>query len=201
MKTSPIALVAATLPLFMGCAADATPEDAPAETKTAQKEDMVEPEDTVEAKDPVDAESSSDSTFASVDSVESLRAAIAKFEKQKEHTAGRVQVQHILISFTGANSRVAAKLPRAEAEALVADLVQQIHNGADFDALVKKHTEDSHPGIYGMSARGGGGDYPRSGMAAAFGDVGWRLEVGEVGVAGFDPGASPFGWHIIKRLE
>ena len=94
-----------------------------------------------------------------------------------------------------------AKLPRAEAEALVADLVEQIHNGGDFDALVKLHTEDSHPGIYGMSVSGGGGDYPRGGMAGAFGDTGWRLEVGEVGVAGFDPAKSPFGWHIIKRLE
>ncbi|MGE0552335.1 MAG: peptidylprolyl isomerase [Gemmatimonadales bacterium] len=43
--------------------------------------------------------------------------------------------------------------------------------------------------------------YPRQGMAPAFGDVGWRLQVGQIGVAPFDPDKSPFGWHIIKRVE
>ncbi|MEM7305955.1 MAG: peptidylprolyl isomerase [Planctomycetota bacterium] len=42
---------------------------------------------------------------------------------------------------------------------------------------------------------------PRDGMAPAFGDVGFALEVGEVGMTTFDPQKSPFGWHVIKRLE
>jgi parvulin-like peptidyl-prolyl isomerase len=39
------------------------------------------------------------------------------------------------------------------------------------------------------------------GMVAAFGDVAWRLDVGEFGVAPFDPKDSPYGWHIIQRRE
>jgi len=42
---------------------------------------------------------------------------------------------------------------------------------------------------------------PRGNMAAAFGDVGFKLKVGEVGLAEPDPEKSPFGFHIIKRLK
>lgn len=42
--------------------------------------------------------------------------------------------------------------------------------------------------------------HPRAAMVPAFGDVGFGLEVGEVGVATFDEKSSPFGWHVIKRL-
>lgn len=41
----------------------------------------------------------------------------------------------------------------------------------------------------------------RDGMVPAFGDVAFSLEVGEVGLAPYDAKSSPFGWHIIKRLE
>ena len=41
----------------------------------------------------------------------------------------------------------------------------------------------------------------RTRMVPAFGNVGWRLEDGEFGVAGHDPRTSPYGWHIIKLLE
>ena len=40
----------------------------------------------------------------------------------------------------------------------------------------------------------------RKDMFGAFGDVAWRLEVGEVGVTKQDASA-PAGWHIIKRLN
>lgn len=42
---------------------------------------------------------------------------------------------------------------------------------------------------------------PRNQLVPAFGDTGFQLEVGEVGVATYDPQASPFGWHIILRYE
>ena len=38
-------------------------------------------------------------------------------------------------------------------------------------------------------------------MVAAFGDVGFKLDVGEVGMAPYDPAKSKYGWHIIKRLK
>ena len=42
--------------------------------------------------------------------------------------------------------------------------------------------------------------HPRGAMVPAFGDVGFALAVEEVGIASYDAEASPFGWHIIKRL-
>jgi len=36
-------------------------------------------------------------------------------------------------------------------------------------------------------------------MVRGFGDVSFGLEVGEFGIADFDPQASPYGWHVIKR--
>jgi peptidyl-prolyl cis-trans isomerase B (cyclophilin B) len=42
---------------------------------------------------------------------------------------------------------------------------------------------------------------PREGMVPAFGDVGFGLEVGAIGSSEHDATRSPFGWHIIRRLE
>jgi parvulin-like peptidyl-prolyl isomerase len=41
----------------------------------------------------------------------------------------------------------------------------------------------------------------RTGMVPAFGNVGFPLKVGEVGMAEHDARNSPYGWHIIKRVE
>lgn len=41
----------------------------------------------------------------------------------------------------------------------------------------------------------------RGRMVPAFCDVAFSLDVGEVGLAEYDAERSPFGWHVIKRLE
>jgi hypothetical protein len=71
---------------------------------------------------------------------------------------------------------------------------------------VARHTDDSPPGIYGLSNRGvvSAGpprEYPRDQMVPAFGDVGFKLQVGEIGVADYDARTSPYGYHVIKRVE
>ena len=38
-------------------------------------------------------------------------------------------------------------------------------------------------------------------MVPAFGDVGFGLKVGEIGVAEYHPRKSPYGYHIIKRTK
>lgn len=43
--------------------------------------------------------------------------------------------------------------------------------------------------------------FQRSEMMPAFGNVGFKLQVGEVGIANFDAKDSAYGWHIIKRYE
>jgi hypothetical protein len=115
----------------------------------------------------------------------------------------RITLQHILISFAGAGT--AATRAREEAASLAAATLERAVRGEDFGELVKATTDDSPPGIYrlcnvGVSPRSAD-EHRRDGMVPAFGDVGFALDVGGIAMAGFDPGASPYGWHIIKRLE
>ncbi|MDE0586236.1 MAG: peptidylprolyl isomerase [Planctomycetota bacterium] len=42
---------------------------------------------------------------------------------------------------------------------------------------------------------------PRGQMVPGFGNIGFNLEVGEIGISNFSKIDSPFGWHIIKRYE
>lgn len=114
-----------------------------------------------------------------------------------------IQVQHILVAFTGT---AASKKPRTQEEAkkLAYELLDKAKKGADFDALVKEYSEDMYPCIYGLSNNGvtpAQGEYPRNRMVAAFGDTGFPLKVGDVGIADYDPKKSPYGWHIVKRLK
>ena len=113
-----------------------------------------------------------------------------------------VQVQHILIAFAGSVPR--ATRPMEEAKKLAYEVLEKARNGEDFDALVKQYTDDSPPGIYGMAGIGvaaGAGEYARDGMVPAFGNVGFAISPGNIGIADYDPQTSPFGWHIIKRLK
>ncbi|MHC4840134.1 MAG: peptidylprolyl isomerase [Planctomycetota bacterium] len=134
---------------------------------------------------------------------EKLRAHCSEIAAKPEEQADQIEVQHLLVSFGGAGT--GATRSKDEAEELAAKLFDEIESGADFDGLVKQHTDDSHPGIYGMTMSGGGDQaakiYPRNGMVPAFGNVGWKLKVGEVGVAPFSAAESPYGWHIIKRTK
>ena len=171
----------------------------------------------------------------------------------------RITIQHCLVSFKGRTSN--ATRSQDEAEALAADLLTQLKDGADFIEIIRQYSddpvdpEDPQPGVYRMlnsGVRDMAGERKlfekqrslqkqledmrdkfnaqqatreeyqalsrslneefqaflkehsyseRSRMVAGFGNVGFRLAVGEFGVAEFDAQASPFGWHIIKRLE
>ena len=128
--------------------------------------------------------------------------AAAKKEKVKEPDS--VVVQHILISFKGkvAKSKNVTRTKK-EAEALATTLLERAKT-EDFEALVKEYTDDSFPGIYKMTNNGAPimtGAVPRSGMVPSFGDVAFSLAVGEIGMASYSAGSSPYGWHIVKRLN
>jgi hypothetical protein len=121
-----------------------------------------------------------------------------------------IRVQHILIGFRdavgfrGSAPKGASQRTKSEAKTLAEALLARAKKGEDFGALVSEFTDDSPPGIYGMANHGAQAptEYrPRSGMVAAFGDVGFPLEVGKIGMAAYDPKSSPYGWHIIKRIE
>ena len=114
-----------------------------------------------------------------------------------------VTVDHILIGVKG------PRLPQARdkdaARKLAYELLDKLKAGGDWTALKRQHSDDPPPGgPYAMANHGKqpqGNMFPRAGMAPAFGDVGFALDVGEIRMADHHPQKSPFGYHIIKRVR
>jgi foldase protein PrsA len=111
----------------------------------------------------------------------------------REPVANNAQIKHILIGWKDTDSRDprAEQRSKADAEALVKKLVDELKAGGDFDALMKENSED--PGSVGGRA------YPVSPdaqLVIEFKQLGLRLHVGEVGVV-----QSDYGFHIMKRVE
>ncbi len=118
--------------------------------------------------------------------------------------AGHITVQHILIGFKGTLPGKPITRTQEEARTLAYQLLAKAKGGADFDQLVKDNTDDAWPGIYSMSDVGvppAAGETPRDQMVPAFGNVGFKLAPGEIGIADFDLKTSPYGYHIIKRVR
>ena len=118
--------------------------------------------------------------------------------------ADHIKVQHILIAFAGKVPGKNVTRTQDEARALANEILERARKGEDFDALVRQYTDDRAPGIYGLAgsnATPAPGEFSRDRMVPAFGNVGFSLAPGEIGMAEYDPRTSPYGWHIIKRLE
>jgi len=117
----------------------------------------------------------------------------------------RVQVQHVLVSFSGNLPGKLIQRSEGEARQLAGEILQRAESGEAFDALVKEYTDDSYPGVYGMANRGtapqGENEYRREDMVPGFGDVAFGLAPDGIGLCEFDAMNSPFGFHIIKRLQ
>jgi peptidyl-prolyl cis-trans isomerase D len=117
----------------------------------------------------------------------------------REPIANNAKVKHILIgwkdltdAYQGHLDPRAAARTKKDAEDKVRTIVAQLKNGADFDTLMKKESED--PGS-AASAR----EYsvsPDAQLVIEFRQIGSRLKIGEVGVV-----ESDFGFHIVKRTE
>jgi len=125
--------------------------------------------------------------------------------------SSHIMVQHILIAFKGSIPSDRVTRSKEEAEKLAKKVYELAQGGESFDALVSKYTDDDVPGIYLMANFFQQDDrkhvnaskrvMPRDGMVAAFGDVGFPLKVGEMGLAEYDEEKSKYGWHIIKRVR
>jgi parvulin-like peptidyl-prolyl isomerase len=127
-------------------------------------------------------------------------------EKMPNGEPAVITIKHILIAFKDTGTK--ATRSRDEAEKLAYDLVGRAKSGEDFDKLMKEFSDDSpEGGTYTMVNDGlqpTGEEFARSGprgMVKGFGDVGFRIQVGEIGVAVHHPTDSPYGWHIIKRIK
>src|SRR5205085_1772030 len=118
----------------------------------------------------------------------------------------RISVDHILIGVRN------PKFPdgrrnETEAREFAHDLYDKLKAGGDWASAKRDNSEDPPPGgPYGLANRGiqpAGPpvEFARDQMVPAFGDVGFALQVGEIGVAEYNARTSPFGFHIIKRVR
>ena len=133
-----------------------------------------------------------------------LLTALPLAAKRKKGEPDQVVVQHILIGFKKSLPGRTLERSRKQARALAESLLARAEEGEDFDALVKEYTDDQYPGKYLMindEVKQVRGATKRSSMVARFGDVAFSLEVDQVDMAAHHAALSPFGWHIIKRLE
>lgn len=119
---------------------------------------------------------------------------------EREPRANHTKVKHILISWkakvetykgSDADPRALGR-DKLGAEREVRALQQQLAAGADFDTLMKAHSEDR-----GSAENAEAYDVaPDAQLVIEFRQLGLRLDVDEVGVV-----ESDFGFHIIKRVE
>jgi foldase protein PrsA len=131
------------------------------------------------------------------------RASAAEAEG-KESEPARVVVQHILVAFKKSVPDKKIERTKKEAEALAQDLLRRARAGEDFDALVVEYSADRPPGkmiLVNRDQPKTAGSRGRDEVVPKFGDVAFSLEVGEIGLAEYSYGGSPYGWHVIKRLE
>jgi hypothetical protein len=119
-----------------------------------------------------------------------------------------IAVDHILIAVT--NPQLGVTRSAEDAKRIAYDLLAKLKSGADWDATKAQYSDDrpgpGQPagGPYRLANHGvptAAGEHRRGGMVPAFGDVGFKLAVGEIGMADHDPAKSPYGWHIIKRVQ
>jgi len=130
-----------------------------------------------------------------------------------EGEPSRITVHHVLIAFKGAH-RAPPTVNRTqdEAKTLALEILERAKNGEDIAALAKEYSSDPGGGLYTLVNTGVAkekpSDIPRANFIKPFVDVAFKLKVGEVGLVDYDPAKdargnplSPFGWHVIKRLE
>jgi hypothetical protein len=194
MKRIALPMLASVL-VLSACSSDTPPAPAAAPSKPAASTADTPKVPTESAQAPSETPTAPAETPQPPAKVD-MDAAIKELFAKPEEPVEEIEIQHILISFQGA-PRMPPSVTRTKEEAkLLAEKVYaEVIGGGDFDAAVKLHTNDSAPGIYPLN------QMSRKGMVKSFGDVGWRLKVGEIGVGPWDAKASPFGWHIIKRLK
>jgi len=163
-----------------------------------------EPSATSESASVAPAESSAPTDAKGESVTEETNTAANTMPVKPDVEPQHVQVQHILIGFSGSIPGKNITRTKDEAKTLAYEILERARKGEDYDELVRAYTDDSPPGIYGMAAIGvapGPGEFKRDGMVPAFGNVGFAISPGNIGIADYDPKASPYGWHIIKRLQ
>ncbi len=132
---------------------------------------------------------------ASFEPKKSMDQSIADVMGRTEIIDDAIVVQHVLVSFKGAPRMTTITRSKDDARLSAEKIWSKATSGADFAGLMKAHSDDTGPGEYPMTKA------TRSQMVRGFGDVAYRLRIGEIGVAPWDAAGSPYGWHVIKRIK
>jgi len=137
---------------------------------------------------------------------ERVEAAVREAIQAKVAGPDHVLVQHVLIAFEGSVPGKTVERSREDAAKLAADVLARAKGGEDFGELVTAYTSDAAPGVYKLAnfnveTEDLLDEASRGAVVPSFGDVAFGLAVGEIGMAEYHPLKSPFGWHVIKRLE
>jgi parvulin-like peptidyl-prolyl isomerase len=116
---------------------------------------------------------------------------------EREPVANEVQVRHILIgwkdlaeAYGGQLADAAKERTRTDAENEVTALLGQLKAGADFNQLMREHSEDTGSASSDTPIT----VTPEPPLAIEFRQLALRLQPGEIGVC-----QTEFGFHIIKR--
>lgn len=125
--------------------------------------------------------------------------------QRTEGQEDRVRVQHILIAFKGSLPGKDVERTRQEAEAFALELYESLKKDpSSFEEFVRAHSDDQFPGIYQLANIGISqelGEFRRADMVKAFGDTAFELQPGEIAFVAYEPSTSPYGFHILIRLQ
>ncbi len=106
---------------------------------------------------------------------------------------GPIEVQHVLVGWkdlTASRDPRAQTRTKAEADALMGEILGKVRTGADITALMKQYSED--PGSKDGTPYTVEDSTP---MVEPFKNLSLRLKLGEAGAV-----KTVFGWHVIKRV-
>jgi len=133
-----------------------------------------------------------------------LAATVAFAEEPPAPEPSHVVVEHVLVAFSGTLPGRHVSRSAVDAEALARRILERARKGEKFAELVRESSDDQAPGIYHIANHGvrpGKGEVSRDRLVPAFGDAAFRLAPGEVALVPYDRKSSPYGWHVITRIE
>lgn len=144
------------------------------------------------------------------DAVAAMRREAAELLARQELDVSSVRVQHILVGRYGTAGGRLPYLKPADAEAMAAEVLAQARASNDFGKVVAERSYDFHettgePGLYRLHREPGPNmprdEFRRDDMVEHFWKAAWRLQPGEIGIVLYNRAHSPFGYHIIKRID
>jgi hypothetical protein len=118
--------------------------------------------------------------------------------------SAHVVVQHVLVAFDGTGVAAVTR-SKADAQRLAQRVLADARAGRQFRELVRLFSDDrGNDGTIEIANWGvtpGPSERERRTLVRGFTAAAFRLAPDEIALVEYDPVASPFGWHVIKRVR